>query len=102
MISYSGIAIFLFGNKIKDDEVVCSDGLIKEFEIAKSSGLLLLPVGATEYATREIHTTLLQEGYFDSAAFPDNARKYIDKLCDEKSNLATIKETLISLLRILE
>ncbi|MGE4454770.1 MAG: SIR2 family protein [Sphaerochaeta sp.] len=101
MISYSGIAIFLFGNKIKDGEIICSDGLIKEFEIAKSSGLLLLPVGATEFASREIYTKLLQEMYFDSADFPVNARKYIDKLGDTKTDLKTIKETIISLLKSL-
>lgn len=101
MISYSGIVIFLFGNKIKDGEVVSSDGLIKEFEIARSSGLLLLPVGATEYATREVYTKLLEEGYFDSSGFPSNARKYIAQLGDAKTDLATIKNALISTLKSL-
>jgi hypothetical protein len=102
MISYAGIAIFLFGNKIKNCEVVCSDGLIKEFEIAKSNGLLLLPVGTTEYASREIYTKLIQEGYFDSPAFPRSAKEYIDKLGDDSSDLSTIKKTLISLLKTLD
>ena len=101
MISYSGIAIFLFGNKIKDGEIVISDGLIKEFEIARSSGLLLLPVGATEYATRDIHSRLLEEGYFDSTDFPHSARQYIDQLGDTKANLETIKKTLVELLKSL-
>jgi len=101
MISYSGIVIFLFGNKIKDGKVVSSDGLIKEFEIARSAGLLLLPVGATEYATREVYTKLLEEGYFDSSDFPPNARKYIAQLGDAKADLATIKNALISALKSL-
>ncbi len=98
MISYSGIVIFLFGNKIKDGVIVSSDGLIKEFEIARSSGLLLLPVGATEYATREVYNKLLEEGYFNSSDFPPSIRKYIDQLGDAKADLATIKNTLISAL----
>jgi len=102
MISYAGIAIFLFGNKIKDYEVVFSEGLIQEFEIAKSNGLLLIPVGATGYATHEIYTKLTQEGYFDSLAFPKSAREHMDKLGDCSSNLSTIKETLISLLKALD
>ncbi len=102
MISYAGIAIFLFGNKIKDCEVVFSEGLIKEFEIAKSNGLLLIPVGATEYATREIYTKLTQEGYFDSPAFPRSAREHMDRLGDDSLSLSTIKGTLISLLKALE
>lgn len=101
MISYSGIAIFLFGNKIKDGEIVLSDGLLKEYEIARSSGLLILPVATTEYATREIYTALLQEGYFDSTDFPASARKYIDQLGDINADLTTIKITLINLLKSL-
>lgn len=102
MISYAGIAIFLFGNKIINSEVVCSDGLVKEFEIAKSNGLLLLPVGATEYASREIYTKLIQEGYFESLDFPRSMKVHIDKLGDDSSDLSTIKEALISLLKSLE
>ena len=101
MISYSGIAIFLFGNKVKDQEVVFSDGLIKEFEIARANGLLLLPVGATGYATREIYSRLMKEGYFDSAAFPADARKYVDHLGDANADLSTIKKTIIDLLKSL-
>jgi len=101
MISYSGIAIFLFGNKIKDGEIVSSDGLIKEFEIARSSGLLLFPVGATEYATREVYTKLLEDGYFDSADFPSCARKYIAELGDAKADLASLKNSLINALKSL-
>lgn len=99
MISYAGIAIFLFGNKLKDGEVVSSDGLVKEFEIAKYGGLLLLPVGATEYATREIYNKLTQEGYFNSPSFPSNIKAYIEKLSDDNSDLSTIKNTLIGLLK---
>lgn len=101
MISYSGIAIFLFGNKFKNGEVIVADGLIKEFEIAKSNGLLLIPVGATEYASRQIYSQLLKEGYFDSDAFPESARKYIDQICDEKSELTKIQSGLIDLLKSL-
>lgn len=101
MISYSGIAIFLFGNKIKDGEIVSSDGLIKEFEIARLGGLLLLPVGATEYATREVYVRLLEEGYFDSADLPPNARKHIHQLGDATADLETIKMALINVLKIL-
>ena len=102
MISYSGIAIFLFGNKLKDGEVVIADGLLKEFEIARLNGLLLIPVGATEYASREIYTQLLKEGYFDGDDFPNSARKYIDQICDENSELSTIQNGIISLLESLK
>ena len=87
------------GNKLKNGEVVIADGLIKEFEIAKSSGLLLIPIGATEYASREIYTQLVKEGYFDSASFPQKLVPYINKICDAKSELSEIHDNLIKLLK---
>ena len=102
MISYSGIAIFLFGNKLKDGEVIIADGLLKEFEIAKSKGLLLIPVGATEYASRQIYSQLLQEGYFDSDVFSVEARKFINQICDGESELSTIQTGIINLLKSLK
>jgi hypothetical protein len=102
MISYSGIAIFLFGNKLKDGEVIIADGLLKEFEIAKSKELLLIPVGATEYASRQIYSQLLQDGYFDSDVFPVEARKFINQICDGESELSIIKTGIIDLLKSLK
>ena len=49
MISFSGIAIFLFGNK-KDsvnNEVILSDGVLKEFEIAIRQNTIPIPIGVT-------------------------------------------------------
>ena len=51
MISYP--ETYSFGNKLKNDEVMLFDGLIKEYEIAKPMTFFCY-VGATEYATREI------------------------------------------------
>lgn len=99
MISYSGIAIFLFGNKMEDGNVVDSDGLIKEFELARSNGLLLLPVGATEYATREVYERLMADGYFDSDSFPPAARQYIVALGNKEADLETLRDALIKLLK---
>lgn len=69
-------------------------GLIREFEIARSSGLLLVPVGATEYAMRVVYARLLADGYFDSDVFPSCARKYITELGVTKADLASLKESL--------
>lgn len=55
MISLSGIAIFIFGNKKQDGKLVLSDGMREEFMIAKSIGLKILPVGCTGYVAKEIY-----------------------------------------------
>lgn len=54
MISYSGIAVFLLGNKLVDDKIELADGVRKEFEIAIDSGALVLPIGATGYIAKEL------------------------------------------------
>lgn len=101
MIAYSGIAIFIFGNKIKDSNIVLADGVMKEFEIAKSHGCLLIPVAATGYAAREIYQKLSQEGYFESGDFPAGLKEHINKLADNSLDLNTIKSILIALLKSL-
>lgn len=54
MISHSGIAIFLFGNKLSCDQVINADGLMKEFDIAYSNGVKIIPIGSTGYQTKII------------------------------------------------
>lgn len=101
MISRCGIAIFLFGNKLSDGVLVDSDGLFKEFAIAKSRGVLLLPVGATGYATQKIYAELLESGYFDSSSLPASVTKHFPVLGDPKSDLAELREALISVLQLI-
>ena len=54
MLDYSGISIFLFGNRLNYGEVISSGGVREEFEIARAKGLFLLPVGATGYMAEEL------------------------------------------------
>jgi Sir2- and TIR-associating SLOG family/SIR2-like domain len=60
MISLSGIAIFLFGNKAAPDgSIVVANGMIREFEIAVNKGLIPIPVGVTEFAAKQIADEVL-------------------------------------------
>ncbi len=54
MCSHAGIAIFLFGNKLTGGNVILSNGMREEFEIAKNKGLFLLPIGATGFMAKEL------------------------------------------------
>jgi hypothetical protein len=54
MASYAGAAVFLFGNKLRDGNVILSDGMAQEFDISKEKGLALIPVGATGYMAGEL------------------------------------------------
>ena len=54
IISIAG-AVFVFGNKEdKIGNIVLADGVYKEFEIAISHGLRVIPVGATGFMAQTI------------------------------------------------
>lgn len=52
MISEAGIAIFLFGNKMVDEKIVNSDGMIEEFEICLKHNVIPIPIGVTGYIAK--------------------------------------------------
>lgn len=76
MLSYSGVAIFIFGNKVVDGEVVSSNGMEEEFRIAKGKGLFLLPIGSTGYTAKELWEKINSD--FDS--FNKNCSEEIKQL----------------------
>ncbi|MEI2813838.1 MAG: SIR2 family protein [Burkholderiaceae bacterium] len=47
LLSLPGIAIFLFGNKKVNEEIILADGLKKEFDIAREQNVLTVPIGGT-------------------------------------------------------
>lgn len=51
-ISDVGCAIFIFGNKIVEGQVLDADGVRKEFDIAVTQGVKVIPVGATGYMSK--------------------------------------------------
>jgi hypothetical protein len=68
MISRAGAAVFVFGNKLEDISVKEADGLLKEFEIAKSKKVVLIPVGASGYVSKKLWSMVVEdyEGHFGS------------------------------------
>jgi len=79
MLSYAGVALFLFGNK-RDahDVLVHSDGMEREFEIAQQNGLLLLPLGATGSVAKRLWKTV----HADLKTFYPNATpQFLEALC---------------------
>ncbi|PYE30665.1 SIR2-like protein [Rhizobium sp. PP-WC-1G-195] len=54
----SGTVVFLGGAKMSSGSAVIADGVLEEFEKAKSAGAFLLPVGSTGGAAKQIAETL--------------------------------------------
>ena len=68
IISQAGIVIFIFGNKLEDISVREADGMLKEFEIAKSHQALLIPVGASGYTSEKLWKNVVEhyDDYFEN------------------------------------
>lgn len=73
MLEYAGVAVFVFGNKEgSGGDVIPSNGMRQEFDLAIQAGLIPIPVGATGFMAEEIW----KEVYAD-------LRKYIPAANDE-------------------
>lgn len=68
MIAQAGIAIFIFGNKLQDIAIREADGMIEEFQIARSNGALLIPVGASGFISEKLWKEVIErfDEYFDT------------------------------------
>jgi|GEM_PF-1179971 len=68
MIAQADVAIFVFGNKLEDIAIREADGMIQEFQIAHSHGVLLIPVGASGYVSERLWADVIArfDEYFDS------------------------------------
>lgn len=83
MISSAGICIFIFGNKIDDNgEIVDANGMFEEFEIAKKTGKIIIPIGSTGFTAKKIfdrmkasHEFRYLENYWDILEFEDDSKK---------------------------
>lgn len=98
MISYAGIAIFMFGNKINDKgDVVEANGLDREFRIAVEQGCKVLPIGATGYVAEMLFNEVLAEfdKYFPKV--PAEFRKTFEILGDKAAKPEDIITAVIKL-----
>ena len=100
MMAYAGVALFVFGNKAPNGEVILADGVRKEFEIAREQGLILLPIGATGYMAR----SLWEEAMANYAAYypnaPEGFQPLLEKLGDETQLLLTHIDTIKQILTL--
>lgn len=99
MISYAGVAIFLFGNKIEGGKLVPSNGMRNEFEIAKAQGLKLIPIGATGYMAQELWTEMNGnlEAYYPAASA--DLKAAFAELNDPKADHVAVVVKILDILK---
>lgn len=98
MISYAGIAIFLFGNKLVEDNVVLSYGMREEYEIAQSQGVFVVPVGATGSMAELLWTELKEAIESKVVSLPSSLEDALLSLGDSSLNLEEVKKTILEIL----
>ena len=101
MLSEAGIAVFFFGNKLVDKNIVPSDGLIEEFEIALELGLKVIPVGCTGYVSRDLWNKVVSK-YEEYYPLDPEIKKSIEILGQDKLDEPTIIANLIKTINLLQ
>ncbi|WP_211165905.1 SIR2 family protein [Azoarcus sp. TTM-91] len=101
MLDHAGIAIFLFGNKLVNGEVVESNGMREEFDIAIEKGVFVIPIGITGSITRKLWEEVLQA--FNVATHPrgNDILPLLQALGDEETDLNEAKKITLQLLKII-
>lgn len=93
MISYAGISVFLFGNKLVDGRTELSNGMQEEFNISKRNGNLLVPVASTGYMAKQLWEKDLNQ--ICDEKFKDE----MNTLSEENLTLDDLKSNIISILK---
>ena len=100
MAEYAGAAVFMFGNKLKDGEVVLSDGVAQEFEVCRAKGLAVIPVGATGSMAGELWKQVMGDfaTYFPQRT--DQFQPLMQKLGDVDAEPAVLIDTIVQILEL--
>lgn len=98
MISYSGISIFIFGNKIDaSGDVIPSNGIREEFEISKNLGNILIPIGNTGFMAKELWDEIVKDNPYKELSKGDEIFGLVKSL----DGLTDLNETIKKVIDIL-
>ena len=61
MIAHAGIAVFVFGNKRSDSNIVLSSGMKEEFDLCVEAGVCIIPVGSTGFMAAQLWSTVNED-----------------------------------------
>lgn len=101
MISLSGIAIFLFGNKNgPNGSIDLANGMLREFQICVDLGRIPIPVGVTGFAAEQIAKTVLSapEKYYAEVMW---IIPLIQELSDSRIPRSELVAKLINIIQLL-
>lgn len=99
MIDHAGIALFMFGNKLKGGRIVSSNGMREEYEIAKEKCLFLIPIGSTGYMANELWSEQNTEIQND-VKVSNEIKQCFEKLGDLDINIEDLIDLVIKLIKL--
>ena len=91
LIRRCGFCIFLAGNRSDGSE----SGVMKEYRIAKEQGKILIPIGATGWAAKEIWEIEKTMGHF--SAFGETIASRFDELNDSNKTNSELVEAIFAI-----
>jgi hypothetical protein len=97
MIDYAGIALFLFGNKLHENNVVLSNGMREEYTIARRKGLFVIPIGATGYMAEELWAELNNEIQGDPKV-SEQMKGLFEKIGDKATTTDDLIDAVLNIL----
>ncbi|WP_338874900.1 SIR2 family protein [Spirosoma sp. SC4-14] len=95
MIAEAGVAVYVFGNKLQDGQLIDAPGVHEEFEIAKAQGVTAVPIGSTGFMTEQIYREVVSE--YSAALFQqhsDLAAMYSEIGDSDRSDAKTIQSVI--------
>lgn len=99
ILSHCGISIFLFGNKQVGDQLVCAEGMLREFEIARDAGVVTLPIGATGAAASKLANQILNDPEPFKGTLNNNDIESLRNLSEHVANLDELIEPILALVQ---
>jgi hypothetical protein len=99
MISYAGIALFLFGNRRNSDgSLKDAKGVVEEFDLAVAAGVAVVPIGSTGFAAELLHKRILEnfENYYPNRP---ELRPAFEALGRSKENIVDMVVQILKKLR---
>lgn len=98
MLNRAGFAIYIGGNKRKGDSIVSSDGMLEEFEIARSFGAVPIPVGATGHVAQELWSRISErpQEYYPEGA---NVGKELAVLGNSSASNAELIDAIFGIVK---
>ncbi|MNR11373.1 hypothetical protein D3C85_1276700 [compost metagenome] len=102
MLAHAGIALFLFGNKLnKDGEVVPSNGMREEFDIAVANSIFVIPVGVTGSISADLWNEVIQTYDESKHEHGKKITPLIHELGAAGTDLARAHDIILSLLPLI-